>query len=231
MNNPGTLYVLATPIGNLQDMTFRALEILNSVDLIAAEDTRETRKLLFHYQVPAKGRLVSFYRDNEARKTDGLVARLQKGENIALVSSRGTPGISDPAYLLVQTARRAGITVVPIPGASALSAALSVCGLPTDRVLFIGFLPRRASRRRALLEGLREEEATVVLYESPYRVKKTLAEIFEVLGQRETTLCRELTKKFEEIKTGPISEIMDYLAPQQQPKGEFIILLRKRKND
>jgi len=224
MENAGTLYVVATPIGNLEDITLRALKVLETVDLIAAEDTREAQKLLFHFQLKAKGRLVSYYRDNENRRIKMLLEQIQSGKNVALVSSRGTPGISDPAYLLVRAAFQAGFRVTPVPGPSSLIASLSVSGVPTDRFSFFGFLPRKPSKRRKVLEEIKSSGITAVIYESPYRLLKTLKDLLETAGNREVTVCRELTKKFEEIKLGTLSELTEYFSGKV--KGEFIIILR-----
>ena len=224
MLETGVLYVVATPIGNLQDITLRALKVLEEVDWIAAEDTREAQKLFSFFQLKAKNRLVSYFRDNEARRVEMLLSLLEKGESVALVSTRGTPGISDPAYLLVRAALQKGLSVVPVPGPSSLIASLSVSGVPTDRFVFVGFLPRRPSKRRKILEELKNQEMTSVIYESPYRLVKTLRDILDTVGDREATVCRELTKKFEEIKLGMLSELSNYFL-QGSVKGEFIIIL------
>lgn len=227
MTDTGTLYIVATPVGNLGDITSRALEVLAAVDHIAAEDTRETRKLLTHFRIPAAGRLVSYYRDNERRRVPHLVRLLEGGRDIALVSSRGTPGVSDPSSLVVAAAHERGIRVVPVPGPSALAAALSVCGLPADRVLFLGFLPRRPGKRRRLLESLREADALAVIYESPYRLLKTLAELETLLGtERTVTVCRELTKAFEEVKSGPLGRVRAFYEAAPV-RGEFIIMVKQ----
>ena len=234
MEENGVLYVVATPIGNLEDITFRALKVLEAVDLIAAEDTREAQKLLFHFQLKAKGRLVSYYRDNEDRRVKMLLDRMKSGDDVALVSSRGTPGISDPAYLLVRAAFQEGIKVVPIPGPCAMVAGLSVSGLPTDRFTFFGFLPRKTSKRKRVLEELKESKMTSIIYESPHRVTKTLADLLNVVGNREMTVCRELTKKFEEIEFGTLAGINSKLQipNSKKPRGEFVIILNGReKND
>ncbi|MCK4244502.1 MAG: 16S rRNA (cytidine(1402)-2'-O)-methyltransferase, partial [Candidatus Omnitrophica bacterium] len=214
----------ATPIGNLEDITLRALKVLKEVDLIAAEDTRETRKLLFKYNV--KRPLISYYRDNERERANKLLKLLKEGKKIALVSDRGTPGISDPAYLLVKLAREVGIPVVPIPGACGIVAALSVCGLPTTNFTFLGFLPRKRGKRRKLLEELSRRSETLVFYESPYRILSLLKELREIFGERRVTICRELTKKFEEVICGSISELSD-IFQEKRPRGEFIIIVEK----
>ena len=232
MLETGTLYVVATPIGNLQDITLRALKVLEEAAWIAAEDTREAQKLLFFFQLKARGRLVSYFRDNEAHRVNMLISVLQKGESVALISSRGTPGISDPAYLLVRAALENGLSVVPVPGPSSLVAALSVSGVPTDRFTFFGFLPRRPSRRKKMLEELKTQKVTSVIYESPYRLVRTLDDLLKVVGDREASICRELTKKFEEVKLGRLSELSNYFL-QGKIKGEFIIILsgRGKEND
>ena len=227
MLETGVLYVVATPIGNLQDITLRALKVLEEVDWVAAEDTRETQKLFSFFQLKAKNRLVSYFRDNEVRRVNALLSLLKKGESVALVSTRGTPGISDPAYLLVRAALQNGIRVVPVPGPSSLVASLSVSGVPTERFVFVGFLPRRPSKRRKMLEELKNREMTSVIYESPYRLVKTLRDILDTVGDREATVCRELTKKFEEIKLGTLSELSNYFL-RGSVKGEFIIILSGR---
>jgi len=217
------LYIVATPIGNLNDVTFRAAEVLKKVDIILCEDTRETLKLLNHLGISKP--LVSYYRDNERIRIKEALSILLEGREVALVCDRGTPGISDPAYLLVREAYRNGIPVSPIPGPSSLTTALSVCGLPTDRVSFYGFIPRKSGKKRKFLESLREKEETTVFYESVHRIMDTLSIINELYPEREMTVCRELTKKFEEIKTGYVKEIFaEYQA--KEAKGEFIIILK-----
>lgn len=220
----GTLFLVATPVGNLEDMTRRGLEVLETADRIAAEDTREAKKLLSHFRIPAKGRLISYFRDNEKHRVEGLMSLLRKGESIALISSRGTPGISDPACLLTGAALGEGIRVTPVPGASSLASALSVCGLPTDRFYFAGFLPRRPSKRRAGLETIRGINCSTVIYESPFRFLKTLADLEDYLGaERPITVCRELTKVFEEIVTGTIAGMKEHFSGREI-KGEMIIV-------
>ena len=222
------LYVVATPIGNLEDISLRALRVLKEVDLIAAEDTREVRKLLFKYEI--RKPFISYYKDNERERVSKLLGLLKKGKKIALVSDRGTPGISDPAYLLVKLAREAGIPIVPIPGACSIVAALSVCGLPTTNFTFLGFLPRKRGKRRKVLEELFRRSETLVFYESPYRVLSLLEELSGIFGEkRRTTICRELTKKFEEIISGSLSELVETYR-EKRPKGEFVILI-EGKND
>jgi 16S rRNA (cytidine1402-2'-O)-methyltransferase len=219
----GVLYVVATPIGNLEDLSARALRVLREVDAIAAEDTRRTAKLLAHHGVQKP--LTSYHDAIERRKAPGLVEELRRGKTLALVSDAGTPLVSDPGYRLVRAALDAGIAVVPIPGPSAATALVSVCGFAVDRFVFEGFLPQREGRRRRRLEDLRLEPRTIILYESPYHVERTLAEIEEVLGNREIAVGRELTKLFEEILRGSVSEVRRALA-ERAPKGEYTIAIR-----
>lgn len=205
--NAGTLYVVATPIGNLGDFTPRAREILAQVSLIAAEDTRHTGQLLKHFGIQAP--LTSLHEHNEARRSEGLIERLAGGESIALVSDAGTPLISDPGFDLVAHARARGIRVVAIPGPCAAIAALSVAGLPTDRFTFEGFLPAKASARRAQLEALRNEQRTMVFYEGPHRIKDVLSDMLEVFGpERRAVVCRELTKHFETTYGGTLDDLV-----------------------
>ncbi|MCS7208006.1 MAG: 16S rRNA (cytidine(1402)-2'-O)-methyltransferase [Fimbriimonadales bacterium] len=220
----GVLYVVATPIGNLQDITLRALETLKTVDLIAAEDTRHTQKLLQHYGIETP--LLSFHQHSGAGRIQQIVRRLQAGESVALVTDAGTPGISDPGGALVAAAHAAGIRVVPIPGASAVTAVLSVAGLPAHRFRFEGFPPRKDSARRRFFERLRSEEATIVFYESPHRLLKTLQTAREVLGDCTVVVGRELTKQFEEVFRGTLSEAIAHWQTQP-PKGEFVIVLHQ----
>jgi 16S rRNA (cytidine1402-2'-O)-methyltransferase len=219
---PGTLYVVATPIGNLEDITLRALRILREVDLIATEDTRRTRILLDHYQIDTP--LTSFYDHNESQKAPALIRRLQEDANIALVSEAGTPLISDPGYRLVHLAIGQGITVVPIPGAAALITALMVAGLPTDRFVFEGFLSRKPGKRRKRLEQLRDEPRTVIIYESPRRVYALLGEMHALWGDRRVVVARELTKKFEAILRGRITEVRARLG-ERPPLGEVTLIV------
>jgi len=221
----GVLYVVATPIGNLLDITRRALEILQSVSLVAAEDTRHSRKLLAHYGIGTP--LLALHEHNERTATAGLLRRLDAGADIALVSDAGTPLISDPGFHLVRTAREAGLQVVPVPGPSALTAALSVAGLPTDRFLFEGFLPaKQAARRQRLLE-LRDVTVTLVFYESSHRILASLGDMLAMFGaDREATLARELTKTFETIRQASLAELLAWVAADtDQQKGEFVVLL------
>jgi len=217
----GTLYLVATPIGNLEDITHRALKVLSSVDLIAAEDTRKTKILLDHYTISKP--MLSFFSYNERHRTPQLVEKLKKGQSIALVSDAGTPGISDPAYHIVQSCVAAGIPIVPIPGPAAFISALIVSGLPTDRFVFEGFLPLKKGRKTKL-ELLSRETRTIVLYESPHRVLRTLGEIRSFFGERNVVVARELTKKFEEIVRGPVSSVLEELC-RKQARGEYVLIV------
>lgn len=219
---PGTLYVVSTPIGNLEDITLRALRVLKEVDLIAAEDTRHSLHLLNHFDIHKP--LTSYHDHNKHLKAPQLVHQLISGKNIALVSDAGTPGISDPGYHLIQCAIKEKVPVVPIPGVTAMITALSVSGLPTDSFLFIGFLPRKTVARKKVLETLKGLECTLVFYESPYRIQALLEDIANVLGNRTMTLARELTKKFEEILRASVSEIISNL-PERAIKGEFTVIV------
>jgi 16S rRNA (cytidine1402-2'-O)-methyltransferase len=225
-NRAGVLYIVATPIGNLQDISARALEVLRSVSLVAAEDTRHSKKLLTHYGIGTS--LQSVHEHNERDVTDRLVQKLTAGTDIALVSDAGTPLISDPGYHLVRAARQAGIRVVPVPGPVALIAALSVAGLPTDRFVFEGFLPAKQTARRQRLQGLAAETATLVFYESSHRIVASLADMADCLGgDREATLARELTKTFETVLTGSLLDLLGQLqADSHQQKGEFVVMLQ-----
>lgn len=221
----GILYVVATPIGNLEDITLRALRILKEVDVIAAEDTRHTRKLLTHFGIATP--LTSYYDQIETSKTPALLEQLQTGKSIALVSDAGTPGISDPGYRLVKGAAEAGIVVVPIPGPSTLSALLSVGGLPTDRFVFAGFLSAKKSQRQTTLRNLKQEERTLVFFESPHRLLDTLRDLEHICGDRQIVIGRELTKMFEEILRGRVSELRQLLQ-ERNIKGEVALLVAGR---
>ncbi len=223
-SNPtkGILYVVSTPIGNREDITLRALRILKEVDLIAAEDTRHTGLLLrpFGIQTP----LTSYFEGNESRKKEFILSKLTRGERVALVSDAGTPGISDPGFRLIQAAVEHGIPIVPIPGASAVITALSVSGLPTDAFIFRGFLPHKAKKRRDLLEELATARETLIFYESPHRISETLRDIYEVLGDRKIVLTRELTKIYEEVIRGKVSEIQLQIR-ERKLKGEITLVI------
>ncbi len=221
----GVLYVVATPIGNLGDLSPRAVAVLQQVDCIAAEDTRHSTGLLRHFSVTTP--LFSLHEHNEREKSGVLLARLQTGESIALISDAGTPLISDPGYVLVRDAQAAGLKVVPVPGPSALIAALSASGLPTDRFCFEGFLPAKSGNRRKQLELLRDEPRTLVFYESPHRIVESLADMVTVFGpEREAVLARELTKTFETIHHATLGELQEWVIEDaNQQKGEFVVLL------
>lgn len=219
---PGTLYVVGTPIGNLEDITLRALRILKSIAVIAAEDTRQTKKLLARYGIATP--LTSYYEHNELAKAPVLLARLLEGEDVALVCDAGTPAISDPGYLLVRLALERGVSVVPVPGPSALIAALAAGGLPTDHFVFLGFPPRQGSRLRRFLEQVRPLPWTLVFYESPQRLQALLEAILAVLGDRRVVLARELTKAFEEFRRGTASELVAALRGKTV-RGEVTLLV------
>ena len=214
----GVLYVVATPIGNLEDISARALRILGEVDLIAAEDTRTTRKLLTRYGLHV--RMVSLFDANVRRRIPSLLKELDEGKQIALVSEAGTPVISDPGALLVRATAAAGHTVTPIPGPTAIAALLSVAGMPADKFTFLGFLPRKAGQRRRLIESIAMQSWPTVFYESPYRIIATLEALREVLGDRETVIGREMTKLHEEIFRGTLTEAIEHF---QKPRGEFTV--------
>jgi 16S rRNA (cytidine1402-2'-O)-methyltransferase len=217
------LYVVATPIGNLEDVTLRALHILESADTIAAEDTRRTRHLLTHYGISRP--LISYHDHNKMRQAPRILALLQQGQSVALVTDAGTPGIADPAYYLLQHLLAHDMPIIPIPGPTAVTAALSAAGLPTDRFVFEGFLPVKAGRRRQRLERLGHEPRTIVLYESPHRLLKLLQEIVTHLGaERRVVIARELTKRFEEIRRGTAASLLDELQHQTM-RGEYTVLI------
>ncbi len=218
----GTLYIVATPIGNLEDMTFRAVRVLKEVDLIAAEDTRHTRKLLNHYDIQT--RLISYYREKEQERAAELIAKMQAGTTIALVSDAGTPGISDPGAILVNLAREAGITICPIPGSSALTTAISAAGLDTGTFLFLGFPPAKSGQRRTFLHKIISCEYPVIFYESPRRIQSLLLEALEVLGNRQAFWGRELTKTHEELHQSSLQELLT-LASGQVNRGETVLII------
>ena len=220
----GTLYVVGTPIGNLSDLTFRAETTLKAVDLIAAEDTRTSRKLLGHYNISTP--LVAYHDNNEINQAKKLFDKLNKGDSIAIISDAGTPGISDPGYRIVNLASKENIEVVTIPGPSAVTAALSVSGMPTDHFYFEGFLPPKKGRktRFELLESL---PATVVIFESPQRVIRTLKDIHNYWGNRIISVCRELTKMYEETLLGTVTDAEIYFS-KSKPKGEFVLFVAKK---
>ena len=221
----GTLYVVATPIGNLEDLSFRAVRTLREADLIACEDTRQTRKLLEHYGIQKP--LVSYHEHNERARAAELIGELEAGRSVALVSDAGTPLIADPGYRLVAQARERGIPVSPIPGPSSILTAMSASGLPTDSFLFCGFLPAKAGQRRKALEASAGSEATLVYFETPHRVLDALEDIAQVLGDRPVVLARELTKIHEEFLQGTAAELRDVLAKRPAVKGEIVLMIGK----
>ena len=222
---PGRLYVVSTPIGNLEDVTYRAVRILKEVDWIACEDTRTTRRLLDHYGISRP--TVSYHEHNETGRAAELIARIEQGESGALVSDAGTPLLSDPGYRLVHAAAEAGVRVEALPGPSALLAGLVVSGLPTDRFLFVGFFPAKQGQRRHLLESLADEAATLVLYEAPHRIVETLEDIAATLGKRQMVVGRELTKIHEETLRGTADEIRESLIARDAIRGEFVVMIGK----
>ena len=220
---PGTLYLVATPIGNLEDITLRALRILKEVDLVACEDTRHSRKLLNHYGITTA--LTAYHQHNEEPKAERLVEKLQHGKSIALISDAGTPGISDPGYRIVVACRNAGLPVVAVPGPSAVISALAISGLPTDAFVFAGFLPAKSTPRREALARLRAESRTTLFYEAPHRLGETLAEIVaELGGERMVAVARELTKLHEELVRGTAEEVQQHFAAKEI-KGEIVLLI------
>jgi 16S rRNA (cytidine1402-2'-O)-methyltransferase len=222
-HKPGTLYIVGTPIGNLQDTSFRVLEVLQSVDLIAAEDTRRTRKLLSHFDIHTQ--LTSCFAHNEHYKATELVQKLQRGTDVALVTSAGMPTISDPGLHTIATAINQEIPIIPVPGPCALTLALAVSGFPTNRFVFEGFLGRTRKTRKARLKKLVAEGRTIIVYEAPHRILKTLTDIHAVLGNREIVLARELTKKHEELIRGTVAELQ-HRFDTRKPRGEFTIIIR-----
>ena len=222
----GKLYLVATPIGNLEDMTFRAIKVLKEVDVIAAEDTRHTLKLLNYYEISKP--LISYHRHNEDIKTDFLIQKVLNGENIAIVTDAGTPGISDPGEEIVKEAIKNNIDVIPIPGACALINALIASGLNTKQFTFYGFLPLNKKLRKKSFEKIKKENKTIIIYEAPHKINKTLNDILENIGDINCVIAKELTKIHEEFFRGKISEIINIL---NEPKGEYIILLDLNKED
>jgi 16S rRNA (cytidine1402-2'-O)-methyltransferase len=216
------LYIVSTPIGNLEDITLRAISVLKEADLIACEDTRRTGILLSHYQI--KNRLLSFHEYNKLKRTPEILELLHQGKRVALVSDAGTPGISDPGFYLIRAAIEQNFRVIPIPGASAILAGIVISGLPSDRFTFEGFLPKREGRKRKKLEDLKDEKRTMIFYDSPNRVKKTLNDMLEIFSDRRIVLVRELTKKFEETIRGRISEIIETLE-KRELKGEIVLIV------
>jgi 16S rRNA (cytidine1402-2'-O)-methyltransferase len=221
----GRLYVVATPIGNLEDLTFRALRVLSEVEIIACEDTRVTLKLLNRYNLRKK--LISYYQPREGQKIPQVLMILDEGKDVALVSDSGTPGISDPGFKLIREAIREGIEVIPIPGASALTAALSASGLPTDRALFIGFPPARSEAAQRLLRSLEKEEATLIFYLPARKVSEFLVMVRDTLGARQVVIARELTKIHEEFLRGDVTELIE-IYKDKCFRGELTVLIRKK---
>ena len=218
----GKLYLCATPIGNLGDMTPRVIEVLNQVDLIAAEDTRNSIHLLNHFGI--KTPMTSYHEYNKVEKAKELVAKLRSGMEIALITDAGTPAISDPGEVLVRMCQEAGITVTSLPGPAALIVALTLSGLPTRRFCFEGFLPADKKEKKQILQELSEESRTILLYEAPHHLVRTLSELYEVLGDRRVTLCRELTKRFETIFPTTFSEALHYYETEE-PRGEYVLVI------
>ena len=226
MSDAGTLYLVSTPIGNLEDVTRRALRVLAEVDTVACEDTRHTRKLLDHYQIKAKA--VSYHEHNERERASELVARLLGGASVAVVSDAGTPGVCDPGFRLVRAATERGIRVVPVPGPAAFVAALVASGLPTDEFFFGGFLPARSSARRARLSALRALPATLVFYEAPHRIGESLRDARASLGEREAVVARELTKLHEEFARGRLTDLADKFSAAGAARGEMVLIIDRR---
>ena len=219
----GTLYLVATPIGNLADITHRALQVLKDVDLIACEDTRHTHKLLQHYGITTK--TISYHEHNEQQRTSHLIDLLKQGSDVAVVSDAGTPAISDPGFRLVRAAIENDVAVVPVPGPSALISALVAAGLPTDEFFFAGFLPPRTNARRTRLGELKTVPGTLIFYEAPHRLAGTLKDAYEILGEREAVVARELTKLHEEIKRGRLSELASFYVDEENPRGEIVVVI------
>ncbi len=218
----GTLYLVATPIGNLEDITMRAVRVLRECDVVAAEDTRHSGRLLQHFGISKP--MLSYFQFNEARRSEEILERLRRGEKVALVTDAGSPGISDPGARVVAAALAAGLRVEPVPGPCALVAALTASGLPTVEFHFVGFLPHKSGQRRRQLEGLRTVPGTLVFYESPYRILRLLEELAELYPMRKVVIARELTKKFEEIRSGQPGRLLEEIRAKT-PKGEFVVLV------
>jgi 16S rRNA (cytidine1402-2'-O)-methyltransferase len=225
----GLLYLVATPIGNLEDMTFRAVRVLKEADLIAAEDTRNSIKLLNHFEI--KTPMTSYHEFNKYDKADYLVGKLLEGQNIAVITDAGTPGISDPGEVLVSKCFDAGITVVPVPGACAAVNALIASGQSTRRFVFEAFLPSDKKERRVVLDSLKDETRTIVLYEAPHRLMKTLEELYERFGDRELTICKELTKKHESFMRTTLGEAKFFYNDENLPRGEFVLIVKGKSSE
>ena len=219
----GTLYLVSTPIGNLEDITHRAVRLLGEVDVIACEDTRHTKKLLNHYGLST--RTISYHEHNERERAAELLERLKRGADVAIVSDAGTPGISDPGFRLARLAIDNEVRVIPVPGASALIAALVASGMPTDEFFFAGFLPARSGARRARLSELRSIAATLIFYEAPHRIAATLRDALDILGEREAVVARELTKMHEEIARGRLSELEARFSAAESARGEMVLVI------
>jgi 16S rRNA (cytidine1402-2'-O)-methyltransferase len=228
----GILYICGTPIGNLEDITLRALKILKEVNLIAAEDTRHTLKLLNRYQINTK--VTSYYEYNKFKKAPYLVEILKNGQDIALVSDAGMPGISDPGYVLIDLSLKNNIKIIPVPGVSALITALVVSGLPTDKFVFEGFLPRKIKERKRYFKSIENEERTIIFYETPHRIKRALTDMLEIMGDRKIVIARELTKMYEEIIRGKLSQVLSGI-DSKEIKGEITLIvqggIKKKEND
>ena len=225
MDTNGTLYLCATPIGNLEDITYRVLRVLKEADVIAAEDTRNPVKLLNHFGIRTP--MTSYHEHNKIEKAHQIIGQLKQGKNIALITDAGTPGISDPGEELVRLALEEGITVTSLPGAAACITALTMSGQPTRRFVFEAFLPREKKERRSILEELKTETRTIVLYEAPHRLVATLEELLEALGNRSVTICRELTKKYEEVQKTTLDNVLLYYK-DHEPRGEYVLVLEGR---
>ncbi|MEA3328629.1 MAG: 16S rRNA (cytidine(1402)-2'-O)-methyltransferase [Candidatus Omnitrophota bacterium] len=224
-NSSGILYIVSTPIGNLKDITLRAVEVLKEVDLIAAEDTRQTKKLLSHYSI--RTGLISYYEHNKLTRSELLLKKLKQGNNIALVCNAGTPGICDPGYLIVNIAIKSAVKIVPVPGASAFLCGLQAGGAATDSFIFVGYLPPKTKKRKDRFREIAGENRTVVFYEAPHRLLKSLNDMIEVLGNRKIIITRELTKKFEETRRENISQSIEHFSITN-PRGEFVVIIPKR---
>ena len=224
----GTLYLCATPIGNLSDMTQRVIDTLGEVDVIAAEDTRNSIKLLNHFEIRTS--MTSYHEYNKVEKADQLVSQLLSGKNIALITDAGTPAISDPGEVLVAKCHEAGIPVTSLPGCCACITALTLSGLSTRRFCFEGFLPSEKKEKKLILEELKEETRTIILYEAPHHLKRTLQELYDTVGQRKITLCRELTKKFETVMPTTLEHAIRYYE-ENEPKGEYVLVLQGKSRE
>lgn len=226
--NLGKLYLVPTPIGNLKDITLRALEVLKFVDIVAAEDTRQTLKLLNHFEI--KKSLMSYHKHNEQEKSEDIIELLKEGHNIAIVTDAGTPGISDPGAVIVKKCINENIDFEVLPGATAITTALVYSGLDTTKFLFRGFIPRENKERKILLNEIKDVKESIILYESPYRVVSTLETLLEYLGNRNVAICRELTKLHEEVKRGKIDELIDHFK-NTAPKGEFVLVIEGKQQE